>query len=213
MIHRRVPSLKRTLGGKKALHEKFVLARSQEYCTGSRTDLELASFEFIYISNFANWIIGKNDLIDKVMDRVERKLTQLQIRHQSSDEDDKDFDQEAYLLLMKGVLLRLYGNQQQANEHFYRVLSMENHIKEEFHSPSLACFELGMYDRSQGDFCRAKDWLKKSCKYPSHFAEAGVHFRTELALQSMKKSLVGKQVKENKHLSQDHRSTFISNLF
>lgn len=128
IICRKVPSLKKTLGGKKALHEKFVLARSEEYCNGSRTDLELASFEFIYISNFANWIYGKNEYVDKIMDRVERKMTilknirRLKQQRGEHEEDGDYFDQLAYLLLMKGVLLRLKGRQQEANDHFHRVV-------------------------------------------------------------------------------------------
>jgi hypothetical protein len=119
--------LKKTLGGKKALHEKFVLARSAEYVNGVRRDLELASFEFIYISNFANWISGKTEYLDKIMDRVERKLNYLTRSYSaiiSSHPDDKHFDQLSYLLLMKGVLLRLYGKQEEANDHFHQILSM-----------------------------------------------------------------------------------------
>lgn len=178
--HRKVPSLKKTLGGKKALHEKFVLGRSKAFLHNDQ-DLDLASFEFTYISNYSNWISGSHQHIDKILQTVDHKLALLDSC------DDKYYDKLAYLKFIQGVLFRLKGRDYEAKQRFEQVILMESRIKEDFHSPALASYELGMYYRKIRDCSAAKTWLKRAVNnYSDHFAEPLISFRTELALSSLK---------------------------
>lgn len=184
----KVPSLKKTLGGKKALHEKFVLGRSKAFLHNDQ-DLDLASFEFTYISNYSNWIAGSHENIDKILGTVNRKLAALESG------DDKYYDKLAYLKFMEGVLFRLKGRDAAAKMRFEQVILMEDRIKEDFHSPALAAYELGMYYRKIRDCSTAKTWLKRAAScYKDHFAEPLISFRTELALASLKAIKKTKQV-------------------
>lgn len=170
------------------MHEKFVLGRSKAFLTNDQ-DLDLASFEFTYISNFSNWINGSHENIDKILDTVNRKLLVLKA------EDDKYYDKLAYLKFMEGVLLRLKGRDGAAKMRFEQVILMEDTIKEDFHSPALAAYELGMYYRKIRDCSTAKTWLKRAAScYKDHFAEPLISFRTELALASLKVIKKTKQV-------------------
>lgn len=177
---RRVPSLKKTLGGKKALHEKFVLGRSKAFLERDQ-DLDLASFEFTYISNYSNWISGREEYIDRILATVNRKLLVLQFS------DERYYDKLAYLKFIEGVLFGLKGCPSQAKCLFEEVILMEDNIKEDFHSPALAAYELGMHYRRLGNVSAAKEWLKRSAgNYKNHFAEPLILFRTEMALDSLK---------------------------
>lgn len=180
LTNSRVPSLKKTLGGKKALHEKFVLGRSKAFLE-SNQDLDLAAFEFSYISNYSVWITGDHEHIDRILATVHHKLRVLQ------ESDEKYFDKLAYLKFMQGVLLRLKGRPNEAKRLFEEVILMEDNIREDFHSPALASYELGMYYRKMGNCSAAKEWLKRATNdYKDHFAEPLISFRTELALESVK---------------------------
>ena len=175
-----MPTLKKTLGGKKALHEKFVLGRSKAFLHNDQ-DLDLASFEFAYTSNFSNWISGRHEDIDKILATAERKEQQLR------QDDDKYYDKLAYLKFIKGVLFRLKGRESDAKAMFEQVILLEDGIKEDFHSPAMASYELGMFFRKTRDCCSSKQWLKRAAnRYKDHFAEPLISFRTELALESLK---------------------------
>lgn len=162
------------------MHEKFVLGRSKAFLNDDQ-DLDLASFEFTYISNYSNWIAGRHQYIDKILLTVEGKLEQLDSC------DDKYYDKLAYLKFIEGVLFRLKGRDHEAKQRFEQVVLMEDRIKEDFHSPALAAYELGMYYRKVRDCSAAKTWLKRAVNnYTDHFAEPLISFRAELALASLK---------------------------
>lgn len=120
--HRKVPSLKKTLGGQKAFHERFVLGRSKAFVRDSNEDLELATFEFVYIGNFTCWIQGRDEYITPIEKRVNSKLHQL-----SKTREEKNtcyFDKLAYLTFMSGVCDKLLGRVQQAKDKFESVIDM-----------------------------------------------------------------------------------------
>jgi hypothetical protein len=164
-----------------------VLGRSKAFLDRDQ-DLDLASFEFTYISNYSNWIYGKDECIDPILKTVNRKLLALH------PDDDRYHDKLAYLKFMEGVLWRLKGCDSESKNLFEEVVCLSDKIKEDFHSPALASYELGMYYRMMGDCKSAKEWLKRAANgYKDHFAEPLISFRTELALASVK--AINKKIK------------------
>ena len=122
IYNRIVPSLKKTFGGQKAFHERFVLGRSRAFVQNKNEDLELATFEFCYIGNFTCWISGKNEYIEPIKERIERKLNHLD---QSFDVIDGDYyDKFSYLTFMSGVIDQLQENINAAMIKFEKVIEM-----------------------------------------------------------------------------------------
>lgn len=176
-----VPQLKRTLGGKKALHEKFVLGRSKAFCEAPEK-LLFAPFEMAYIFNFTQWLEGREELIAPNLRKVEQKLAALH-------EDAKQyFDQLASLTFFRAVLYRLKTDQKaKARQLFLSIFAFEKYIENDKHIPALAAFELGLMHRKENNYGEAKEWLNKARNnYSGHFAETLIHFRADLALHSMK---------------------------
>lgn len=116
-----MPSLKKSFGGQKAFHERFVLGRSKAFVENSNEDLELATFEFAYIGNFTCWISGKNKYIEPIRERIDGKLKLLTSETTRSSDY---WDKVAYLTFMSGVVDKLAGNLDRAKGKFESVIEM-----------------------------------------------------------------------------------------
>lgn len=98
---RKIPKLKRKLGGKKAFHEKIVLDRSKKFHDNVQ-NLLLPHLELLYIWNVFHMMAKQPKLLLPMLDSVEKKLK----IHTKSSDTSKSLDQYCYLIFMKGVIKR-----------------------------------------------------------------------------------------------------------
>lgn len=69
---RRIPQLKRTVGGRKVFHEKIVIERSKRYNSQVQLML-LPPLELCYIWNLFQMMYGKKELVQPFLDRINTK--------------------------------------------------------------------------------------------------------------------------------------------
>lgn len=173
---KKVPSLKRNLGGQKAFHEKFFLGRSKVFCDNPEK-LLLAPLEASYLFNFTQWLKGNPHLIKRNEDYIDNKLNGT----------GKDMDRYLSLVFFKAVLMQVRNDEREAKKLFEYILDHEHEIMSEKHLVPLAVFELGLMYRRAGDFGRATEFLKRAKKnYKNHYAEVVIEYRANLALKAMK---------------------------
>ncbi|KAI1296563.1 Tetratricopeptide repeat protein 39B [Halotydeus destructor] len=176
---RKVPSLKRTFGGKKAFHEKLVIARSQRFA-GDVDNFLLAPLDLMYLWNVFAVAAGNESCLPRILAAIEDKLKVYQRK--------QNVDSYAYLVFMKGVCYSHSGCPLLAMQCFYEVLDMERDLTRETQLPPQACFEIGMTYRRANDKEEAKKWLKKTRNYSGYVTETAICFRSQCALISLQES-------------------------
>ena len=157
---RKVPSLKRTFGGKKAFHEKLVLGRSRAFADEPE-GLVLAPLEVAYIFNFVQWTNGRKDILQPLLERVQHKLDEL-TKCSDASSDMRYFDKLAYLTFLRAVFLKHLGNWPEAMALFQDVYSWREQIATDHHLPAQAAYELGLGHRHAQDYELASSWLHKA---------------------------------------------------
>lgn len=70
---KRIPLLKRTVGGRKVFHEKIVIERSKKWCNNVQSML-LPPLELLYIWNMFQMMYGNKELIQPFLDLVDQKF-------------------------------------------------------------------------------------------------------------------------------------------
>lgn len=70
---KRIPQLKRTVGGRKVFHEKIVIDRSKRYANCVQ-EMILPPFELIYIWNMFQMMYGKEELIQPFLDMIDNEF-------------------------------------------------------------------------------------------------------------------------------------------
>lgn len=208
---RKVPSLKRTFGGKKAFHEKLVLGRSKAF-VDDPDELLLAPFEVAYIFNFVQWTNGDKKIIDPILAKIEAKLESF--KNGDNDFDRRHFDKLSYLTFLKGVFLKLSGNYTQALALFSDVLKWSDRIADDHHVPAQAAYETGMVYRAMQNYELATEWLNRAkTEYSGHYAEAMINYRADLALETMKNVTIKAHHKEPRSRSGSLISSFLTRRF
>lgn len=115
---RKIPKLKRKLGGKKAFHEKIVLDRSKKFHDNVQ-NLLLPPLELLYIWNVFHMMAKQPKLLLPMLNSVENKLK----IHSKTNDTSKSLDQYCYLIFMKGVIKRHLDEKQAAIKLLEEVIS------------------------------------------------------------------------------------------
>lgn len=176
-----VPARKRTMGGKKAFHEKFVLENSIRYSECPQKML-MPIYDVAYLFNFFQMFAGKPGQMQPILDEVTTKLTALSNHSQRFYHDHK-----SYLTFLQGICQKQLGNLEQAAACFEHVLTFEHLVAENTHLAPQACFELGNMLRKQQRNEEAKSWLEKALKYSCYSTELLIRYRTQVASDAMGK--------------------------
>jgi len=179
---KKIPKLKRKLGGKKAFHEKIVLDRSKKFHDNVQ-NLLLPHLELIYIWNIFHMMAKQPKLLYPMLDDVEDKLN----KHTKTT-DSGNLDQYCYLTFMKGVIKRHLNQKDEAIQLFEEVINCKKRIKDEIHLLPQSYFELGMIHRGLNNPSEAKRLLKKARDdYSNYLSECMINFRVVNALEMIKK--------------------------
>lgn len=181
-----VPTHKQRIAGKSIPMEKFVIKRTERYFAQKKC-LILPVFELMYVWNFFR-IIGKRaDLTLNIFKRIEEEEKELKKMQKT----DYHADNEALLLLLKGVCLRLMQHPLQAEECLRRVLQLEKSVKEDTYLFPYATVELALLAQDQGDTQLAIGFLEDAKKnYTGYLLESRLHFKihSDLMILSNKKT-------------------------
>jgi tetratricopeptide (TPR) repeat protein len=180
---KKIPQLKRTVGGKKVFHEKIVIERSKKYCDQVENFL-LPPLELCYLWNVFHMMSGKSENILPFMERVQAKLD---FHINDKEIPNRCLDRYCYLMFMKGVCYRHMGYPLQATECFQDVLSCKKRIEDETHLLPQSSFELGVIHKQAGDLKEAKKWLKKARdEYSNYLTEIMIQYRANHLLKKIK---------------------------
>ncbi|KAI1296840.1 Tetratricopeptide repeat protein 39B [Halotydeus destructor] len=180
---KRIPLLKRKVGGRKVFHERIVIDRSKRF-HNNIDGLVLPPFELSYIWNLFQMMGGKKENIQPYLDRVDSKFLEFK---DDKGEADKCLDSYCYLLFMRGVCYRHLGNSRKATDCFEEVLSCKKRINFEQQLLPQACFELGSISRKLGELPEAKKWFKRARDdYSGYLTEIMIQYRSNQQLQNIK---------------------------
>jgi len=153
------PTFKQRIAGKSLPMEKFVIKKTERYFAQKKS-LVVPVFELMYVWNLFK-IIGKRpDLILSIFKTIEEEEKELK----SSPKSDYHADNEALLLLLKGVCLRQMQHFLLAEECLRGVLQLEKSIKEDTYLFPYATVELALLAQDQGDIQLAISFLEDAKK-------------------------------------------------
>ncbi|XP_015781864.1 tetratricopeptide repeat protein 39A [Tetranychus urticae] len=177
-----IPSLKKTLGGRKPFHEKLVYERSIKFNGDLEKSLFLPTFEISYIWNLFRMSRNSTTCLNQYMDIVEVKLSQY-----NSSEDIVNPDQYATLIFYKAHFTDLLGNSFEAIDYYHQVLEWESKITTEKHLLPQTCFELGNLFRKIERYEDCEKYLTKSKSYRGYLTESMITYRVNLVFEQVKK--------------------------
>ncbi|XP_050457803.1 tetratricopeptide repeat protein 39B-like [Cataglyphis hispanica] len=167
------PTYKQRIAGKSLPMEKFVIKKTERYFA-QKKNLVLPIFELMYVWNFFRIIGKRQDLILNIFKRIEETERELK----TASKNEFHADNEALLLLLKGVCLRQMQHRLQSEECLRRVLQLEKSVKEDTYLFPYATVELALLAQDQGDTQLAIGFLEDAKKnYTGYLLESRLHFR------------------------------------
>ncbi|KAL6427087.1 hypothetical protein ACFW04_009332 [Cataglyphis niger] len=195
------PTYKQRIAGKSLPMEKFVIKKTERYFA-QKKNLVLPIFELMYVWNFFRIIGKRQDLILNIFKRIEETERELK----TASKNEFHADNEALLLLLKGVCLRQMQHRLQSEECLRRVLQLEKLVKEDTYLFPYATVELALLAQDQGDTQLAIGFLEDAKKnYTGYLLESRLHFRihSDLMILTGKKTNNYTMKKHENHQQED----------
>ncbi|XP_053206356.1 tetratricopeptide repeat protein 39A-like [Panonychus citri] len=187
-----IPSLKKTLGGRKPFHEKLVYERSIKF-NGNSMDksLFLPTFEISYIWNLFRMSRSSTSCLNRYMDIVDAKLSEYNLNgednNQSNQKAHDNPDQYATLIFYKAHLTDLLGNPYEAIDYYHQVLEWDSKLTTEKHIIPQSYYELGYLFRKIERYEDCEKYLTKSKLYRGYLTESMITYRVNLVFEQVKK--------------------------
>ncbi|XP_071130835.1 tetratricopeptide repeat protein 39B-like [Mytilus edulis] len=183
-----VPRLKQRIAGKSLPIEKFAVFKAKRVIEQDST-LVLPALELIYVWNGFSILGKKEELLNPVLEKVEKTLNDI-----VNSKDDRIYYADDYCLalLLKGVCLKHKGSHFQAEQCFTEILTYEKKIKQDTFLLPYATVELAMLFLLEERLDDVKKFLDRAKKnYKSYLLESRLHFRIHairLQVNSMQSS-------------------------
>ncbi|XP_063396738.1 tetratricopeptide repeat protein 39B-like isoform X1 [Mytilus trossulus] len=183
-----VPRLKQRIAGKSLPIEKFAVFKAKRVIEQDSI-LVLPALELIYVWNGFSILGKKEELLNPVLEKVEKTLNDI-----VNSKDDRIYYADDYCLalLLKGVCLKHKGSHFQAEQCFTEILTYEKKIKQDTFLLPYATVELAMLFLLEERLDDVKKFLDRAKKnYKSYLLESRLHFRIHairLQVNSMQSS-------------------------
>lgn len=198
-MFRRLPVYKQRIAGKSIPFEKFSIHKANKYLEQSNR-LFLPGLELILLWNGFNVLHRRPDLVEPMLDLVQKSLAELE---RTKEKNANYVDDWCLGHLLEGMCYRCMNKPAESLESLLKAVNRSKDIVQDLYLAPYACAEVGFLQLEEGDLDQAKEYLHRARKdYDNHMLQSRLHFRIHSALQEIKhtRKLVKEASKRDKQL-------------